>query len=266
MGPEVLLSAMYLDNEEYIDTLNIHTDCVVINQCDSECIRKSRRTYPAGDANVTYVETKERGLSKSRNMAIGYAQGSECILCDNDVEYVADYDTIINDAFARHPDADVLVFFIKRPERSRPVFDTEKRMGYLSVLKIFSPEMAIRPDRIKGISFNELFGAGAKYFMGEENLFLYDCLKAHKKIVYIPKMIASVREEDSTWFKGYNKEFFISRGANYAAMSRWFSIVLILQFAVRKRKLFTGDTGMLEAVSVMFKGRREYLGGCGGNA
>lgn len=251
---------MHLDDESYIDTLNIHTDCVVINQCDRECERRSCRSTGGTDINVTYVETKERGLSKSRNMAIGKAGQDICILCDNDVEYVKDYDRIIEEAFDTYKDADVIVFFIKRPERQTPVFDSPKRMGYLSVLKIFSPEIAFRKKSVEDIRFNELFGAGAKYIMGEENLFLYECLKRHKKIVYIPKMIAAVREEESTWFKGFDDKFFISRGANYAAMSRSFSPLLIIQFAVRKRSLYKNDCGMAMAVRAMFEGRREYLG------
>ena len=258
MYPEVLLSAMYLEDENYIDSLNIHTDCVVINQCDRELVRHTGHDTPKGRVNVTYVETTQRGLSKSRNMAISNATESVCILCDNDVEYVADYDRIITDAFARY-DADAIVFFIKRPERDRPVFDRPKRMGYLSVLKIFSPEIAFRRDAVSGIRFNESFGAGAKYFMGEENLFLYDLLKHKKKIMYVPEMIAATRDEQSTWFKGYDRGFFISRGANYAAMSRFFSPGLILQFALRKTGLYSKDTSFLQAIRYMFEGRREYL-------
>lgn len=258
MEPEVLLSAMYLEDEKYIDTLNIHSDCVVINQCDREGIRRVEHNTLKGKVNVTYVETKERGLSKSRNEAIRNATGSLCILCDNDVEYVDDYDLIIRDAFDEHKDADVIVFFIKRPERDRPVFSGAKRMGYLSVLKIFSPEISFRRDSVKDIAFNEMFGAGARFFMGEENLFLYECLKRHKKIVYVPKMIARVRDEESTWFKGYDRDFFISRGANFAAMSDLFSWVLILQYALRKRKLYSQNMKMSEAISDMLEGRKEY--------
>ena len=109
MGPEVLLSAMFLENEDYIDTLFIHTDCVVINQCDSEDVRRSVRDSAGGHSDICYVKTRERGLSKSRNMALSYAKGPVCILCDNDVEYVSDYDRIINDAFSRHPDADLRI-------------------------------------------------------------------------------------------------------------------------------------------------------------
>ncbi len=258
MYPEVLLSAMFLEDENYIDSLNIHTDCVVINQCDREDSRQTGHDTPAGRVNVTYIETRERGLSKSRNMAISKSTAPVCILCDNDVEYVGDYDRIITDAFEKY-DADVIVFFIKRPERERPVFDRPKRMGYLSVLKIFSPEIAFRSESIRGIRFNESFGAGAKYFMGEENLFLYDLLKHKKKIMYVPEMIAAVRNEESTWFKGYNRDFFISRGANYAAMSRIFSIGLIIQFALRKTGLYAKDTSLTRALLYMFEGRREYL-------
>ena len=258
MEPEVLLSAMYLKDENYIDSLNIHTDCVVINQCDREGCRKVLRDSANGKINVTYVETKDRGLSRSRNEAIRRASQDICILCDNDVEYVEDYDLTVRNAFSEHKDADIIVFFIKRPERDHPVFERARRMGYLSVLRIFSPEIAFRRDAVKDIEFNEMFGAGARYFMGEENLFLYECLKKHKKIVYVPKMIACVRDEESTWFKGYDKRFFISRGANYAAMSSIFSWALIIQFALRKRKLYAKNMGIAEAISEMARGRKEY--------
>ena len=258
MIPEVLLSAMYLEDEKYVDTLNIHTDCVVINQCDRQCSRQVTHTTAKGPVRITYVETEERGLSKSRNEAIRNATESICILCDNDVEYADNYDTVVRDAFLRHEDADVIVFFIKRPERDHPVFNKEKRMGYLSVLKIFSPEIAFRRESVKVITFNEMFGAGARFFMGEENLFLYDCLRQHKKVVYVPEMIAEVRMEESTWFKGFDKEFFVSRGANYEAMTRHFSGLLILQYAIRKRKLYSGNISVAGAISQMLRGRKEY--------
>lgn len=261
MDVQVLLSAMHLENESYIDTLNIHTDCVVVNQCDRECVRDVRHETSKGCVDVKYIETTQRGLSKSRNMAMTAATADICILCDNDVEYVDDYDTVIKDAFTRYDDADIIVFFVKRPERDVPVFGSPSKMGWLSVLKIFSPEVAFRRETVEGIRFNEMFGAGAKYYMGEENIFLYECLKKHKKIMYVPHMIAKVREEPSTWYSGMDEKFFISRGAGYAAMSRWFSVILILQFAVRKRKQYSDKMSTMHSIAKMFEGRREYLKG-----
>ena len=97
--------------------------------------------------------------------------------------------------------------------------------------------------------------------MGEENIFLYDCLKRGLKIYYEPVKIAKLREEDSTWFKGYDEEFFVSRGAGYCAMSKIGSFLLILQFAIRKRHLYKDNMSTGRALSCMFRGRNEFLRG-----
>ena len=257
---QVLLSAMFLENEAYADTLHITSDAVIINQCDKTREETVKRKSISGrEQNITYIETTERGLSKSRNLAIAKAEAEVCILCDNDVEYVEDYEKLICDAFDSRPDADIIVFYIKRKEKPEPNFPKEKRMGYFSVLKIFSPEIAFRRDSVLDVRFDELFGAGAHYHMGEENIFLYDCLKKKKKIYYVPIQIASLREEPSTWFQGYDERFFVSRGANYGAMSKTGSLLLILQFALRKHGLYGGNMTTVAALHLMLKGRREYL-------
>lgn len=259
MSFQVLLSAMFLEDETYVDSLHITSDAVVINQCDREMVVKKNRMSDGKGQEITYVETTQRGLSKSRNMAISMATADICILCDNDVEYVSDYEQIITGAFAEHEDADVIVFYIKRKEKPVPNFSGKRWMDYLSVLKIFSPEIAFRRKSIEEISFDENFGAGAGYIMGEENIFLYECLKKGKKILYLPVQIATLREEESTWFKGYDERFFVSRGANYAAMSRSWSPLLILQFAIRKRALYQDVMSPVKAYHYMRAGRKEYL-------
>ena len=260
MTLEVLLSAMNLADESYLDTLHVTSDAVVIDQCDRTGRRDIERTVGGRKQHVRFIETTQRGLSKSRNMAIRNAQADICIFCDNDVEYEEGYEEKICNAFERHPEADLIVFYIRRPEKPVPNYDREKKMGYLSVLKIFSPEIAFRRSAIRGISFHESFGAGSgKYLMGEENIFLYDCLKAKKRIVYVPEKIASLREEESTWFRGYDDAFFRSRGAGYAAMSKGFSHVLIWQFALRKQKQYKETMGMFRALRRMYEGRTRFL-------
>lgn len=257
----VLLSILDMDDINYIDSLKITGNAVVVNQCDEDGIREiNRRSVNGSNQTVKYVKTKERGLSKSRNTAIENAKSEICILCDNDVVYEDDYEKLILDEFKKRPDADIIVFYIKRKERLRPNYKSAKRMGYLSVLKIFSPEIAFRRENIKDITFNEDFGAGSgRYIMGEENIFLYDALKAGKHIYYVPVKIAGLKEVTSTWFSEYDEKFFISRGANYAAMSKVCSHFLILQFAMRKRGLYRGKMNMFKALKYMYRGRREYL-------
>jgi len=258
---QVLLSILGMEDINYIDSLKITGDTVVINQCDETSEEEIiRRSVNGSDQTVKYVKTKDRGLSKSRNMAIENATAEICMLCDNDVVYIPDYEKVIVREFEKRKDADIIVFYIKRKEKPEPNYPKERIMDYLSVLKIFSPEIAFRRENIKDIRFNEDFGAGSgKYIMGEENIFLYDALKKGKKIYYLPIQIAELKEVQSTWFSEYNERFFVSRGANYAAMSKTWSHVLIWQFALRKRSLYSDNMGLIQAVKYMYKGRREYL-------
>ena len=258
---QVLLSILKMDDISYIDSLKITGDAVVINQCEDTLSENIiRRSVNGSDQAVTYVKTTERGLSRSRNMAIANAEAEICILCDNDVVYVDGYEELITKEFDKRPDADIIVFYIKRKEKPVPNYSEERRMDYLSVLKIFSPEIAFRRDRISDLSFDEDFGAGSgKYIMGEENIFLYDALKKGKHIYYLPIQIAELKEVESTWFSEYDERFFISRGANYAAMSKIWSHVLIMQFALRKRALYTNKLSTASAIKCMYKGRKEYL-------
>ena len=258
---QVLLSILSMEDISYIDSLRITGDAVVVNQCNETSEEDIiRRSVNGSDQAVKYVKTTDRGLSKSRNLAISKASAEICILCDNDVVYVDGYEKIIVDEFEKHPDADIIVFYIKRKEKPVPNYKEERVMDYLSVLKIFSPEIAFRRERISDISFDTDFGAGSgKYIMGEENIFLYDALKKKKKIYYVPIQIAQLKDVESTWFSEYNEKFFVSRGANYAAMSKVWSHALIWQFAIRKKGLYIDKLTILQALKFMYRGRKEYL-------
>lgn len=258
MSLEVLLSAMHLDDYRYINSLNIAGDCVVINQCEhNDC-----QSIIDNGRHIKYICTTERGLSRSRNMAITNASAEICIFCDNDVEYLPDYEKTIMTEFQEHPDYDLIVFFIKRTRaNSKPYFPFATRMGYITTLKVFSPEVAFRRQSLidKGIKLKVEFGAGSQYAMGEENIFMYNCLQKGLKILYVPRQIASLRQEESTWFKGYTKKFFLDKGAIYYEMSHLFSGVLILQFALRKRHRYGQEMSFGNAVRYMLEGRRNYI-------
>lgn len=255
MKLDVLLSAMYLKDQSILEKLNISSNVIVINQCDEE---NDYTHINAVGKNIRFISTKERGLSKSRNMAIDNSDADICILCDNDVKYHNDYEKIIVSAFEKYKDADICVFFIRRPERTNPLTTKECDLGYLKAMKIFSPEIAFKRKSISDLRFNEEFGAGAKYGMGEENIFLWQAKKSGLKIKYIPTEIAQTIPNESTWFKGYTNEFFRNRGAGYYAMSQSLWWVLCLQFAIRKIKLYRNDNSFFNALKYMYLGKVEY--------
>lgn len=254
MTLEVLLSAMHLDSYHYIDSLNITGNCVIINQCN----KNKQKTLKEETRQITYIETTERGLSKSRNKAIKNATSDICIFCDNDVEYQKNYEQLILEEYQRHPEYDIIIFHIESKVHPVPCYSSARRLSYLTCGKIFSPEISFRRKSIQGIWLNERIGAGTKYLMGEENAFLYECLRQGLKIYYVPKQIAKLRYEPSTWDTGFNARFFIARGASFEAMTAHFSLLLIFQYAIRKYKLYKTQMSLVKAARYMIMGRKAY--------
>lgn len=242
------------DSLHYVDMLNIRTDVLIINQCGYDNEYEHSGRY----GNVYVRESRKRGLSVSRNEALDNARTDRVILCDNDVRYEDDAFERINAAFDRNPEAGILVFFIERPERHSPVLKKEGPLDRLHSMKIFSPEIAVRRSIIGGLRFDTEFGSGARYSMGEENIFLFRAMELGIKTVYVPERIAHLLPQKSEWFTGYNREFFFNRGAGYEAMDQRLSTLLSLQFLIRKRKLYKDEISMKDAWESMMRGRREY--------
>lgn len=254
MTLEVLLSAMYLKDFHYIESLNITGSCVVINQCggcrEEEILQGNRR--------IKYIETTQRGLSRSRNMAIRNALADICVLCDNDVEYVPGYEEMILHAYETHSDSDMIIFHVPMEDQPEPCYGSERNLGFLTSLKVRSVEISFRRESVRGICFNEHIGSGTRFGQGEENAFIYECLRRGKKVTYIPLTIAHLRQEPSVWKGDFDRGFFLSRGASYEAMTACWSWFLILQYAVRKHRYYAKFTSFRKALRYMFAGRMEY--------
>ncbi|MBQ9605646.1 MAG: glycosyltransferase family 2 protein [Lachnospiraceae bacterium] len=265
---QTLLSIMEQgDPLTYIEKLNIQTDTVIVNQCGRDGSSNVRVKLKAGnegsgnterELNICLIERNERGLSKSRNLALSEASDDICIFCDNDVRYVDDAPRIIEDAFKRHPEAGIICFFIERPERHRPVKLNEGGMSKKDMMRIFSPEMAVRRSGIRDLQFDEDFGAGARYKMGEENIFLFEAARRKIERIYVPVKIAETIANESSWFTAYDRDFYISRGAGYEAMDKKLWHLLTWQNLLRKRHEYGATISTLDAYRAMKEGRREY--------
>ncbi len=278
---QTLLSVMEQgDPLEYIEKLNIKTDAVIVNQCgrDGERVVSLDLESVSEDANIerglgiktdgqggaygahtiSIIDRNERGLSRSRNLALEKATDDICIFCDNDVRYEDGAVSVIEEAFRRHPDAGVICFFIERPERHSPVKAVEGRMSKKDMMRIFSPEMAVRRSKIGSLRFDENFGAGARYKMGEENIFLFEAARRGIERIYVPVKIAETIPNESSWFTAYDREFYISRGAGYEAMDGRLWHILTWQNLLRKRNEYGATISTLGAYRAMKEGREEY--------
>ena len=271
---QTLLSVMEQgDPLAYMEKLNIRTDTIIVNQCGREGRHEVSLEAgivlvdgkPCGGTDegkpvrrVRIVEKNEKGLSRSRNLALDEASDDVCIFCDNDVRYTDDAPAVIEDAFRRYPEAGVICFFIERPERHAPVRTSEGIMSKKDMMRIFSPEMAVRRSLLEGLRFDEDFGAGARYKMGEENIFLFEAARRGIQRIYIPVKIAETLPNESSWFTAYDKDFYFDRGAGYEAMDGKIWHILTWQNLIRKRNEYKETISTLDAYRAMKEGRKEY--------
>lgn len=254
---QVLLSTMNQKNFNLLKKMNIQTNTIIINQCNKNS--EDKIIYKGNEINM--FSYKERGLSISRNRALKDADSDICLIADDDLIYIDDYEKKIISEFEKNKEIDIIIFKIEGINKEwKRLPNYEKKINKLSSLKVSSVQMAFRLKKIreKNIFFNEKFGAGAEYISGEENLFLLECLKKGLKIKYVPIKIADLYIGDSSWFEGYNEKYLKTKGAfSYCAFKElWW--LYVLQFALRKYKIYKKEISLLKALKVMFKGKKEY--------
>ena len=90
MNFEHIVSTMNKEEFSFIEKLNIEWPCLVVNQNVCE----GRTTYPLKYGDARIISTPETGLSRSRNMLLKNAIGDICIIGDDDVVYLPNYNTI----------------------------------------------------------------------------------------------------------------------------------------------------------------------------
>lgn len=213
MNIEVLMSVMHQSNFNIAVKTKIDSDLLIINQCDKDDYQE---TIMNGH-KWRMISTVERGLSKSRNMALKNAQGDICLICDDD-EYLSDgYASIIQKAYDELRDASSIVFNLNRinVKMKKTYYRIEKvriapwYRGYSSQMLTFK----LADIRNLGIVFNEKFGSGTQWGGGEEIIFQNDIRHNRKIIFEYPEVIATIDYSNgSQWFGGYDEKYFYNLG------------------------------------------------------
>lgn len=254
MKLEVLMSCMHQTDDTLVQKSNLTGDVVVINQCDLEDYRE----YPTPGGTARIFSTTGRGLTKSRNMAIGHARGDICVLCDDDEVFFPDYEGRILDAYRQLPQADVVVFRIANWKNS--LGDEPRQLRFPQTMKVSSIQISFRRQSLvdTGVRFDELLGAGSGNGAEEELKFLWDCQKAGLHIHYVPVEIASLETEESTWFGGFTETFFENRGATTRyIMGAGLASLYAVYYIVRKRSLYGQSISPARALGATFRGIRK---------
>lgn len=254
MKLEVLMSCMHQRDDSLVRGSRLTGDVVVINQCDWE----EYAEYPTADGVARMFSTRQRGLTKSRNMAIEKAEADICLLCDDDESFVPGYREKILGAYESLPQADVVIFKMRDRPRSFP--DRVARLRFPQTLRVSSWQISFRRDRLlsAGIRFDERLGAGTGNGAEEELKFLMDCERAGLQIWYVPAEIASVAQTESTWFDGFTETFFENRGATTRyILGVGAASAYALYYIIHKRKLYRENISTRRAFQAIFRGIRE---------
>lgn len=206
---QVLISCMHQKDASIIQRSNVQSDVVVVNQCDRDFIDEfDFVNYKGRKCHAKFIYTTERGLSRSRNMAINNAWSDICYLCDDDELLSENIEETILKAYSENPNIDIITFALVRKGYSYSY--KKKIMGLKQIMKTSSVQTSFRKSAIvnNNILFDIKMGSGSGNGGGEENKFLMDCKRMGLKMLYLPDIIATVKSEDSQWFHGFDEKHF----------------------------------------------------------
>ncbi|MGG7036028.1 MAG: glycosyltransferase family 2 protein [Flavobacterium sp.] len=191
---EILVATMNRTSLDFLHSMFPHTlfseyAILIINQTTEGSLLQS--DYP----NIRVVNSVERGLSKSRNLALQYAKGKIVLIADDDVIYHPDFEITILNAFEKLNYPSVITFNHQRIGAIgfHKKFQKEFLHTSKSILGVSSIEIAFLLEDIKknDINFDEQFGLGAFFETAEEFLFLRKVLDAKLRTYFSPAVIVS---------------------------------------------------------------------------
>jgi len=236
-------------------------------ECNAVMAVQSKKTYQKTIENknniIKVISTNTKGVGFNRNIGILYSSADICILSDDDMHYINNYQDVILEAFEKIPKADIIIFNIEtkgNSERKRRKNTKIKKINSLNYMNYGAARIVFKRNSIikNNIYFNTEFGGGAKYSSGEDTVFLNDAIKNGLKIYTYPKTIAEVDERESSWFRGYNDKFFYDKGALLARIHPLTKYLYgLIYFPIR----FKSQIGLRKKQELILKGIRNYQKG-----
>lgn len=249
MKVEVLLSCMNEKDFSIVEKSHLlHMNAVIVNQCETD------KEEVLAEGLHKMVKTPTRGLSVSRNLAIAHATGDVCLLADDDERFEDTLEEIVIKAYAEYPEADIIVFKIKN--KVKKLGSEARRLKKADLLRVCSVQISFRLSSVKGIvSFDPKLGAGTGNGTSEENKFLLDCYKKKLKIYYVPVEIATLKEAESTWYRGHDEVFFFNRGKTTRYIMGLFPATLYAMYYLPvKYREYKGQISVWKAAKCTLKG------------
>ena len=173
--------------------------------------------------SVRVINSFEKGLSKSRNLAIRNASKKIALITDDDVIFHPGFDKKITTAFNAIEDA-VITFNHQRIGLLKPQNTSlvNYKHNFKTIWDVCSIEIAFKTEMVreKQLFFNEDFGLGSHFETAEELLFLRKALQLKIPSSYHPAVIVSHPLLSSGEDQGSNKLVFARAALSYKLRKR----------------------------------------------
>lgn len=237
MKMEVLISTYNKNDVSFTEKMNLQSDVVIGNQ-----IKKNKKiSLKKNFGDIKIICSNTRGVAYNRNITLDNSSAEICLLGDDDLVYVNNYPSIIVNRFKENPDVDVIVFNLYEPIKKRFIIRKKFRVNHLNYMRFGAVRIAFKRKSIldNKIRFDVRFGPGGEIPIGEDTIFLRDCLASGLKILAVPDYILSLTEErESTWFKGYTENYFLNKGKLFKRLYPRIWPLICMQDLIRHCKLY----------------------------
>ena len=209
---EILLSTMNRENLDFLNPIfsnNAISDfkILIINQTTKDKCLYSNKEH------IRVINSFEEGSPLSRNLALKNAQGTICLMADDDIVYKPNLKRTILEAYAKYNSADFISFeAINEFNKSQAKYPSEGPHNKDSLTKIFTWVITFRLEsqRNKNIFYNHFFGVGSVFRGSTEYVFLRNAYDKGLKMLHYPKIIVMHPEESSGRKMGSDDAFFAS--------------------------------------------------------
>lgn len=255
MDYQLLVATTNRKNDGLYSDMNIHSDAIIVNQSDFfDC-----QTVNKGEYSLLFYSFNERGVGLNRNTALLRATADIIQFADDDMIFTDTHREDVLREFEKHPEADAILFSVESLNKDRPLKKIHKfgRVRKFQALKYGCARLAVRREALiyNNITFSLLFGGGAKYSSGEDTVLLQDCIRAGMKIYRSTVKVADIKQDESSWFKGYNEKYFFDKGVLFAAALPKLCYLYAVISAVKNKK---GSYGKSKIFRLYMQGIREF--------
>jgi O-antigen/teichoic acid export membrane protein len=214
---EVLIPTMHCDGEDNVRKLlaylNVKSDAVIANQTEFDF----KYSFDYEGHKIKVIDSSTRGVSKNRNILLENLEASIGLFIDDDCALIDGYQDKIVGFFLKNKIEAMYTNGLISSGKKISNKQTEYVVRFSDVSHAGGPGIVIAKEAIQkyDLSFNELLGTPNEIYSGEDSYFMYQLVKKGVKMYRYSGVIFDIVAdlEKSSYFKGFDEQFFASKGA-----------------------------------------------------